>query len=332
MRRKFLTPWAVLLLVLVLVLVAAAGCGGDSSSSSDSSTEAATTDTSQSPEQIVKDSETKMAAVKSASFTADVNLEIQGDTSKMSDPTAQALLSDGVSLHVEGKSATQPTTADMSMSVSFAGQSLDFSLMTKGPKSWVEYQGTWYALDAKNAKSLDDQASTGAAPTEQLKSLGLDPNEWGTTYELVGTESVGGVQTNHVKATADPQKLSEAIVKAAQDPELQKKLGSSASDLGASTKELEKQAGELKKMLKDATVDYWIGVDDGLIYKAEVAGSLDTTSQKDMEGVTGMTLKATVTMADFDEPVEVTPPAKSQSIDKLMNEMFGGMMGSGTGT
>ena len=36
-----------------------------------------------------------------------------------------------------------------------------------------------------------------------------------------------------------------------------------------------------------------------------------------------------MTMADFDEPVEVTPPADAQSFDKFMNQLFGGMMGGG---
>ena len=97
MRRTFLTPCAVLLLVLALVLVAAAGCGGGSSSSA--SSPAASAATGQSADQIVKDSEAKMAAVTSASFTGDFSLQVQGDASKMTDPTAKALLSQGVTLH-----------------------------------------------------------------------------------------------------------------------------------------------------------------------------------------------------------------------------------------
>ena len=37
-------------------------------------------------------------------------------------------------------------------------------------------------------------------------------------------------------------------------------------------------------------------------------------------------------MADFNEPVSVTPPAEALPFDKLMNEVFGGLMGgSGSG-
>ena len=332
MRRTFLTPCAVLVLAFMLILVVAAGCGGGSSSSAGSPAAAAAA--GQSADQIVKDSETKMAAVTSASFAGDFSLQVQGDASKMTDPTSKALLSQGITLHAEGKSANDPTAVDMKMSLGIAGQNLDFGMMSQGAKSWIEFQNVWYALDSKNAKTLDQQAKTGAAPTEQLKSVGLDPSTWGTTYTLVGTEDLDGTQVYHVKAVADPQKLADALMKAATDPSLQKKLGGSSSQLGqlgAGLKQSEKQAQELGKSLKDTSVDYWIGVDDGLMHKAAFAASMDMTGQKNMQGLDGMSMKGSMTMADFGEPVTVTPPAKAEPFDKLMNQMFGGMMG-GTGT
>ena len=240
---------AVLLLVLALVLVAVAGCGGSDQAATASSA-AATAASGQSADQIVKDSEAKMATVKSASFVADLGLQVQGDTAKMTDPTAKALLSQGITFHAEGASANDPTAVDMTMSLGIAGQNLEFGMKSEGKKSWLEYQGTWYALDAKNAKSLDEQAQTGAAPTEQLKSMGVDPSTWGTEYQLVGTEDLNGVQVYHVSATADPQKLADSLTKAAEDPALQSKLGGSSSELGQLSQGLtqnQKQAEELGK-------------------------------------------------------------------------------------
>jgi hypothetical protein len=180
MRRKSVSTW--LVLGLALTLLAAVGCGGDKSSSSGAP--AATAAAGVSADQVVKDSEAKMAQLKSASFTADMGLEVQGDPNKMTDPTQKALLSQGLTLHVEGKSATDPMAADMKLSAGVAGQTLEFGMMAQGDKAWVEYQGKWYAVDKKNSKSLSDQAATGAAPTEQLKSFGLDPSAWGTSYEI----------------------------------------------------------------------------------------------------------------------------------------------------
>jgi hypothetical protein len=331
MRHKSVSTW--LVLGLALTLLVAVGCGG-SGSSSGSAPAATAAAADVSADQVVKDSEAKMAQVKSASFTADLGLDVQGDPNKMTDPTQKAMLSQGVTLHVEGKSATDPLAADMKLSAGIAGQTLDFGLMAQGDKSWVEYQGKWYAVDQKNSKSLSDQAATGAAPTEQLKSFGLDPSTWGTSYEMVGTEDLAGTQVYHVKATADPAKLAADLTKAMNDPSLLNKLGdpATAQQLEQGLSQNKQQVEELKKSLKNVTVDYWIGVDDMLMRKAEFSAALATKGQKGMEGVDGMTMTMSMTMADFDQPVTVTPPAKALPFDKLMNEVFGGMMGgSGSG-
>lgn len=328
MHRTFPKTWPALILVLALLVAVVAGCGGDSSS--DESSAAPTTAAGMSADQIVKESEAKMAAVTSASFAADFSLAVQGDPEKMTDPTAKALLSQGITLHAEGSSASKPTAVDMTMSLGIAGQNLEFAMMSEGAESWIEYQGTWYALDSSNAKSLDKQAATGAAPTEQLKSMGVDPSTWGTEYQLAGTEQLNGVEVYHVTAVADAQKLADSIAKAAADPTLQDKLGGSGGQLGELSEGLaqnKQQTEELAKSLKEASVDYWIGVEDQLMYKAQFGASMDMTSQKDMAGVEGLTMNGTVTMSGFDEPVEVTPPKDAQSFDELMSQLFGGMMG-----
>ncbi len=329
---------AVLLLVLALVLVAAAGCGGSGKASSGASAAAVTVASGVDAAQIVKASEAKMATVNSASFTADFGLQVQGDTAKMTDPTAKALLSQGITFHAEGASANDPTAVDMTLSLGIAGQNLEFGMKSQGKKSWIEYQGTWYALDAKNAKSLDKQAKTGAAPTEQLKSLGIDPSTWGATYQLVGTETLdvngSSVQVYHVKAAADPQKLADSLLKAAEDPSLRSKLGGSSSELGQLSQGLtqnKQQAEQLGKSLKDATVEYWIGVKDQYMYKAQFGAAMDTSGQKGMQGLTGMTMKGAVTMAKFDQPVDVTPPEGAKPFKEFMNQLFGGMLGGSSG-
>lgn len=330
MRRTFPRYWAVLFLALALLAAAVAGCGNDSSS--DEPSAAPTAASGKSADELVKESEARMAQLNSASFTADFALEIQGDPEKMTDPTAKALLSQGVTVYAEGQSSNDPTVVDMTMTLGIAGQNLEFGMMSLGPKSWIGYQGKWYALDSRNAKAIDEQAETGAAPTEQLKSMGLDPSEWGTTYELAGTEDLNGVDVYHVRAAADPQKLAESLTKAVEDPSLQEKLGGSGGQLGQLGEDLtqnKQQAEELSKSLKAATVDYWIGVDDQLMYKAQFAASLDTTGQKDMQGLDGMAVKGTVTMADFDEPVDVQPPKDAKSFDTFMEQLFGGMMSGG---
>jgi hypothetical protein len=329
MRLRSTAPWAVLVLAVVLLLVGAA-CGGDTSSSATASP-AATVPAGVTADQVVKDSEAKMAQVTSASFAADAGLAVQGDTSQISDPMTQALLAGGIKLHAEGASQTDPMTAETTISVGIAGQTLDLGLMSQDGKAWVGYQDQWYAVDSKTAKSLSPQTGTGASPIEQLKSFGLDPSAWDVSYTMVGAETIGGVQVYHVKGTADPQKLAAALIKAAEDPSLAKKLGGQAQleQLGQSLQQNKQQAEQFGKALKQATVDEWIGANDSYLYKMQTAATLDTTGQKGMTGVDGVTLNMTVALSDFDQPVTVTPPASALPIKDLVQQLFGGLGGLG---
>jgi hypothetical protein len=317
--------WAVSFIVLGLLLITA-GCGSEATPS-DSSSPSSVAVADLSAAEIVAQSNTKMAAVKSGSFTADMALQLQGDTTKITDPTGAALLSKGITMHAEGKSSSDPVAMDVDMNLSLADQALALGLLAKDDKMWVSYQDQWYVVDQKNSAALSTQAQTGAAPTEQLKSFGLDPEDWGTTYTLVGTEDIAGTAVYHIQATADPQKLAAALMKAANDPDLAKKLGDAdtAKQLKQTLKQSEKEATQLQKSLKDVTVGYWVGVDDMLMRKAEFTAALDTAGIEGMEGVEGMTMKLTVTMSDFNEPVSVEAPANAKSIDALMEQMLGGM-------
>jgi hypothetical protein len=114
--------------------------------------------------------------------------------------------------------------------------------------------------------------------------MGIDPSSWGTEYELVGTEDLNGVEVYHVKAAADPQKLADSLVKAAEDPALQDKLGGSGSELGELSEGLtqnKQQAEGGKAQGRQRLLDRRRGP----VHARPVRRVLDL-GQKDMEGVT----------------------------------------------
>jgi len=312
---------ALLLATLALTLVACGG--GEEKQGAASPTPAAT----MSADEIVRQAEAAMAKVKTATFVADASLAIDGDPAKMTDPQAKQLLEQGASVHAEGATGTDPAVADMKVTAALMGQELALAMVSKDKKAWVQYEGVWYEVDQEQAGTAAAGAESGAAPSEQLKKYGLDPDEWGTAYELVGTEDLAGTQVYHVRATADPVKLVDGLLKASRDPDLQKALGAEqAAQLQQQLKQNRKQADELKHMLQNVALDYWIGVDDLLIRKMAVVVDMDVSGQKDMQqsGVTGLHVKGTLTMAGFDQPVTVTPPKKAKPFDKLMQKVLGG--------
>lgn len=322
MRRKHLSVWAALLLVVALAVVFAAGCGGDedTTAASPSPTEQLT------PQEIVDQCTAAMNKVTSASFTADFKLDVQGDAGKIKDETTRQLLAKPVTVHAEGASSTKPQATDVDLSLSFTGQNLAMTVLSDGKKAWVQYQGTWYAVPPEQTKALQSGDSA-AAPDQQMRELGLDPKAWNVEWELAGIETVDGAQVYHLKASPDPKKIAGDLMKTLDDPDFYKKLGdqATAEQVKALQKENAAQLKQAQKALSTLDLELWIETGTKYLRKSTVLVGMDTTSMKGAEGVTGMTLDFSLGMADFGQPVEVTPPAKAKSFDKLMNDLTGGM-------
>jgi hypothetical protein len=312
--------------------VFAAGCGGDDGAKTSADTGASASPTASeelTPQEIVDQSTAAMNDIKSGSFSTDFTLDLEGDASKMSDPTAQQLLSKPITFHMEGSSSTEPQAADMDMTVSLMGQDLEMTMLMDGTKAWIQYEDVWYAVPQENTKALESSGS-GALPTDQLNDLGLDPQTWDVEWELIGTETYDGVEVYHLKATPDPKQIAGDLMKALEDPDLYKALGDpqTAEQLKAMKNQNAKELKEAQKALENVEVQLWIETGTMYLRQGTVLIGMDTTGMEGAEGVTAMNMDIAFTMADFDEPVEVKAPSNAKDFDTLMNELVGGMMGS----
>lgn len=324
MGRRYLPRLLAALAALALLLIAS-GCGS-SNAANTSASQSPGTPSGVSAEEIADASAAKMADVKSFSFVADAKLKMVGDASKVTDPTAAALFSETTTLHAEGGVSSEPEVVDMTVTAKVANQPWEFGLRAKGDKAWIQYKGQWYALDDENSTSSPSVNMNDALnPTEELEAMGLTPEEIGMTYELVGTEDVAGVATHHVRTTIDAQKAIPAMTKAAQDPDLAKTIGVEAA---TQIKQAYGQSATLfakAERFDDPVIDMWIGVDDMLLYKQTAKVAANLTGAEGAEGVDSMSATWTLTMSDFGDPVTVTAPAKAHSMDKLMEQVLGGL-------
>ena len=323
MHRTRLTTLLVALLALATVLAFAAGCGeaGDEEPAAEASPVAELT-----ADEIVTQGELAMQEITSASFSLDLSVEAEGDPDKVTDPTAQQLMQSPISLKASGASSDDPVAADLSMTFAVMGQNIAMEMRAKDDKAWIAYEDQWYVVPAEDSQNATDQLSEGALPTDQLKEMGLDPNEWSLSWELVGTEELGGTQVYHVSGTADPAKLAESLMNALDDPKLGEMLGDDAAQQLEGTKaQSEKELQELEKALKDVAVDAWYEVDTLYLRKIDAKAAFDMTSVEDAGGVTAMDFAVLVELDGFNEPVEVEAPKNAQPLEKLMEAMFGGM-------
>lgn len=322
MHRTTLTTVLVALLALAAVLAFAAGCGGDGEELAAEAPQVAEL----TAEEIVAQSEQAMQDIMSASFNVDLSIKVEGDPSAASDPQAQALMQSPITLKASGASSDEPVAADLSMTFGLMGQNIKMEMRAKDDQAWVAYEDQWYKVPAEDSKNATGQLSEGALPTEQLEDIGLDPDEWDLTWELVGTEDLAGTQVYHLKGTADAAKFAESLLKALDDPQLAEKLGADAAQQLQGTKaQSEKELEQLQKALEDVSVDTWYEVETFYLRKVDAKAAFDMTGLEDAEGVTAMDFTMLVELNGFNEPVEVEAPKDAQPLEKLMEAMFGGM-------
>ncbi len=315
------------LTLVALAAVLAVGCGGGEKKNGENASTGGG-DKELTAQQIVDKSQAAMQGIKSASFALDLSLAIKGDTAKMTDEQVKTIAQSPITIQGQGKVGNEPQKADLGINAKFAGQSLDIGLRMDADKIWVQFMDAWYEVP----KDMLTGAIAGASPAptespgaltqqlqEQLSSMGLDPAKWSKELTLVGTESLDGAETYHIKQAIDVSTMVDDVLKASGS------LSALTGDTSATDpEEMQKAAQTLKESLKDLTVDYWYEKDTFLMRKTAVAVNLDFTGQADAqaEGVDAIELAFTLSMADFDKPVTVEVPADVKPFDQLMNALM----------
>ena len=92
--------------------------------------------------------------------------------------------------------------------------------------------------------------------------LGLNPRSWLTDVKSEGQEQVDGVTTNHVSASVDAPKLVRDLLPLARQ-------GGAPVNLPSN---LDEQIG---KVVQQADVDVYVGQDDRILRRLQVALDLD---------------------------------------------------------
>jgi len=119
--------------------------------------------------------------------------------------------------------------------------------------------------------------------------------------ETTGSERIAGADTARIDGTLDGEAL--------------------ARDLRAIG--LQDAADAVGDALRDARITVWVGIDDNRVYRLRLRVD-EQAAETDVAGVGRLSLDLVAEFRDFDEPVEIEPPANAQrvSVDQLA-DLFG---------
>jgi len=333
----------VLLLIIALVLaVSATGCGGGSAAAGDVT-----------PQQALASALAAGQNFNSANGTFDLSLKLDADTSQVPEGM-KALFDNPITLSGTYALSNDPEAADLDLNVGLAGETLNFGIKSTGSAAWVRINGQWYEMPPEVTEAMRQAGSNEEAVVKfdqllrVMADLGIDPTAWMKDM-TISDEKLDGVDTYHIKGTPDIVKIMTDVMALMQSQEFMDALGAvseaaGASDIGGmispSPDELQEMQGQLAQMLKDATVDLWIGKDDSLPRQVSFNAAIVPPAEE-AAGLDSITIEATMVMNSVNEAVSVDAPESPlpfAELERLLEEdpsqilgplggLLGGMLG-----
>jgi hypothetical protein len=151
----------------------------------------------------------------------------------------------------------------------------DAAYFTQGEKAWRVPDEVWTPLVQATA--------SGQGPSLQNLPVSIDPQSWVTGAEVEGTETLDGVETTHVSASIDARRALR--------------------DVDASFPSVDlRNSAEIARAVKSATLDAWVGTDDGIVRRLAVKVAAVDDGER---GVIALDLRLT----GVNEPQAIEAPA-----------------------
>jgi hypothetical protein len=299
-------PRAVTLLAVLGLLALLAGCGGGGSSSD------------------AKDTVKK--AFSHSIQSAVVNLQF---TAKV-DGVAQ--LSQPVQLKLTGpyqsNGKTKIPSFNWQTNVSGGGQSFSGTLTSTGDNVFVGFQGSNYEVGKAQVAQFNQRLGS-QTQGKSLKDFGIDPVNWITDAQDKGDENVDGVNTTHVQAGLDVEKMLN---------DLNKTIDQAGAAAGTTKTLTPQQISQVKDIVKNPKFDVYVGKDDDILRRLNVSidFQIPDNMKSQFQGATGGNITFSLDLTKVGQKQTVTAPPNAKPLSQLQGALGGlggaGSSGSGSGS
>ena len=215
------------------------------------------------------------------------------------------------------------------MSASALGHNVAVGVISTGTAGYVTLQGSSYQLPAASFQKLE--SSFGQLSTSQgtnsgssaLAKLGIHPMDWLTNPTLVGTENVGGAQTDHIHAGVNVNALlndlSTAITKSSSLGLAGGTAAAKALSSGIPAADRSKIAAEVK----NPSVDIWTGTSDHTIRRLTITLTVPVTGKTSSQlgGVTSADIGLTIQYSDLNQPQTIKAPTNVKPFSQFQTKL-----------
>ncbi|HKG37815.1 MAG TPA: hypothetical protein VKB25_02400 [Conexibacter sp.] len=305
---------ALLALAAVSLVLAACGGSGGSSDSGGSSADAET---------LLRQTFTGTHDIRSGKADIELRVDVSGDDSVRGPITAS------ISGPFQTAGSGELPKFDMALDAHAQGQGFRAGLTSTSDELFVNFGGTSYQvpaqlLDELKASYRRSQQEGSSDQQMSLKSLGLDPLSWLQDPTVEGTETVGGVETDHITSQVDVNALLDDV-----DTILARvsEQGGLPTGQRVPSRIPADARSQIEDAVKSATIDVWSGTDDHTLRKLTLALSVDVPRES-----TSLDVNLSIELTDLNQPQSIEAPATSRPLNELLGQLqglLGGALGGG---
>jgi hypothetical protein len=306
----------VALLALAVVALVLAACGGSDSGSGSGGSSA-------DAETLLRQTFAGTHDIGSGKADIQLRVDVSGDDSVRGPITAS------ISGPFQSVGSDELPKFDMSLDAHAQGQGFKAGLTSTSDQLFVNFGGTSYEVPAQLLNQLKDsyrrsQQEGSSDQQMSLKSLGLDPLSWLQDPTVEGTESIGGVETDHISSQVDVNALLDDIDKILARVSAQGGLPTGQqipSRIPAGDR------SQIEEAVKSASIDVWSGKDDHTLRKLTLALSVDVPRES-----TSLDVNLSIELTDLNQPQSISAPATSRPLNELLGQLqgfLGGALGGG---
>jgi hypothetical protein len=240
-------------------------------------------------------------------------------------------ISVGISGPFESVGSDQLPKFDLALDVDAQGQGFRAGLTSTSDQLFVQFGGTAYAVPAELMTQLKDsyarsQQDGSSSQRMSLQSLGLDPMSWLQDPTVEGTETVGGVETDHISAKLDTGALLDDVDKVLARVKAEGLPGAAGQQIPDRIPADART--QIEDAVKSATVDVWSGKDDHTLRRLTLA--LSVVPPSGSGGPRSVDLALSVELTDINQPQTIEAPSSSRPLNELLGQ-FQGLLGGALG-
>ena len=180
--------------------------------------------------------------VESTAFSAEVSIDIEGQRGSLD-----------LSGAFEQGAANDVPEFELSARVSAAGERVEGGFVSLGDEAYFTQGDTGWRVPDEVWSPIVEAVANGAGAQPQTIPFPVDPQSWVRGAESEGTETIDGVETTHVSAVLDPERVVRDTLNAMR-----------------ATGQQVPNGGAIAKAVKRGEFAAWIGTDDHVVRRLNV--------------------------------------------------------------